>query len=187
MFVLGTVITLFCSSNIWMSYSPINFSTSSSTSVVGTLTSPVFETRYLLSKFHPGSELSVASRRCFQTPGAVSPTTLSSLRRIPGNFCPAANAAISSSEPNSCPPNSCEGKARICSCESSYFSPSAANLSYSRWVKPHCEATFVAYTTLPCEYMKNEARKRARAAATSEVEKRTNIRGILGIMHAKHY
>lgn len=131
------------------SYSESNFSISASTSLVGTLTAPDLLTRNLLSKFQPGSPAPVESRMNFQSSGAVSPTTLPSFMTTPlgGKFFLAANATISSSLPNSCPPNSWDGKARMA--RSSPNLPSCSNLAYSREVRPHRLATLVAYTTLP--------------------------------------
>ena len=127
----------------------MSFSISASTSFPGTLTSPVLLTRYLESKFQPGSPAPVASRMNFHSSGAVSPTTLPSFITTPlsGKFFLAAKAAISSSLPNSCPPNSWDGKARMT--RSSPNLPSFSNLAYSREVAPHLLATLVAYTTLP--------------------------------------
>ena len=126
----------------------MSFSISASTSF-GTLTSPVLLTRYLESKFQPGSPAPVESRMNFHSSGAVSPTTLPSFITTPlsGKFFLVAKAAISSSLPNSCPPNSWDGKARMT--RSSPNLPSFSNLAYSREVAPHREATLVAYTTLP--------------------------------------
>ena len=124
-------------------YSEINFSTSASTSF-GTVTFPSLLTRNLASKFHPGSPAPAESRRHFHSSGAESPMTLPSFMIVPlsGKFFDSANAAISPSSPNSCPPNSCDGKARMA--RSSPYLPYFSNLAYSREVRPHREATLVA-------------------------------------------
>lgn len=125
-------------------------STSFTTSL-GTMTTPVLDTRYWLEKFQRGSGDPVESLRCFQISDAPSPLTLPSFMRMPqsGKFIDAANDAISSSVPYSWPPNSRLGKARMASLSGPYFSPSVSNSLYPRRVAPHLDATFVAYTTFP--------------------------------------
>eukprot|EP00535_Pseudo-nitzschia_heimii_P007132 CAMPEP_0197174678 /NCGR_PEP_ID=MMETSP1423-20130617/1086_1 /TAXON_ID=476441 /ORGANISM="Pseudo-nitzschia heimii, Strain UNC1101" /LENGTH=121 /DNA_ID=CAMNT_0042623621 /DNA_START=259 /DNA_END=624 /DNA_ORIENTATION=+ len=115
---------------------------------LGTLTAPFFDTRYALSKFQPGSPEPVASLMCFQSSGAVSPFTLPSFMRIPpfeeGKFFEAAKAWISASVSNSCPPYSCEGKAKMASFSAPCLAARDSKRAYPFRVKPHWEATLVA-------------------------------------------